>query len=227
MTPFDYVLTPGAIVFYILTIYVFYSITKKSRNLVKLEKCIDEIKIGKTKLNSWQTIEKQWQEEELWDKAHPIQAYVKNIYYSVRRFFYEIPELPRYGYRKIKRGAQRAYFGICSEDHWALAHYLSKVILQGLKDLQKNRTSLFRTGNTGDPDKDYDEAQNKYIMDEMIYAFTLNEEIANGYKEMYFPGLKNKMKPHKFQTEFLTRDEERRRVRGMKLFLKHYFSLWD
>ena len=197
------------------------------RSLTRAIKEIEDSKnpfIGKRpNLISHEDVMASFKAEEEWDSKHPIIAGIKDFYYTTRRFIYEIPELPRYGFRKIKRGIQRAYRGWADEDTWNFDHYLSKIIKEGVSKLY-TYDNCIKTGNTGDDDKDWDITETKKILEDIIYAFKINEQIQNGDREGYYPQLSKKFKK---EQNCLTRDEERRRVRGMKLFIKHYFSLWD
>jgi hypothetical protein len=204
--------------------YTLYSIVGPSSFKKRVDLAIKQCK--ERKLTPYKDLKKQWKAEEKWDKAHPIQAYVKNILWHIRHIIREIPELPRYGYRKIKRGLQRAYFGICDEDAWALDHYFSKVILIGLRRLQKLDRLNFRTKNTGNDDKDYDKKETNRILGEMIYSFDINEKIANGDIEGYYPQVIKKLSK-KRRKDYLTLQEDLRRKVGMKYFIEYYFSLWD
>ncbi len=201
-----------------------YSLFKPSDFSKKLNKAIKDVKEERiTRSWNFEEFKKEVEEKKIWNQRHPIQAYVKEIYYILRRFIYEIPNLPRYSYRKIKRGIQRAYFGICDEDSWNLCSYLSKVIRRGLSRLYWSN-STFRTSNTGNDKIDYNENKCHQIKGEIIYAFTLNEQILNGERESYMPKLSKKLKK---EFNCLTRDENRRRIKGMKLFVTYFFSLWD
>src|SRR5271154_2774894 len=100
MTLANIVLIGGTLLF----MWVIYSIGKPSNFSKDLNKSIQEVKEGKT--TPYKDILELFKQEDEYDKAHPIQAFFKDTYYTIRRFIVEIPEIPRYGYRKIKRGIQ-------------------------------------------------------------------------------------------------------------------------
>jgi hypothetical protein len=214
----------------IIGIWLLVAWAVPSQAVQSLTRAIREIEDAKNnnkplKTTPYEDNQAKWKAEDEWDKKHPIIASIKDFYYTTRRFLYEIPELPRYGFRKIKRGIQRAYRGWADEDTWNFDHYLSKIIKGGVTRLN-NLDRCLKTSNTDDEDKNWDITESKKIFEDIIYAFKINEQICNGEREAYYPNLKKSMKD-KFDSNFLTRDEERRRIRGMKLFIKYYFSLWD
>lgn len=188
----------------------------------QIRKGLEDSKAGR--VISMENLQKQWDIDDAWDKAHPVFHFIKQVYYTIRRFFYEIPSLPRYGFNKIKRGLQRGYRGWADQDVWALDHYLSKVIKESLIHLQKHKMGCPATDDTGDDEKDFDPARWHDILGEMIYAFDLNEQIANGYREGYYPQISAKDRK---EMNCLTLKEDIRRRKGMLLFIKYYFSLWD
>lgn len=215
-------------IFIILGVWCLISWAVPSQAVRSLTRAIKEIEDAKKnnkplKTSSHEDFMAECKAEEEWDSKHPIIAGIKDFYYTTRRFIYEIPELPRYGFRKIKRGIQRAYRGWADEDCWNFNHYLSKIIKEGVTKLYTYNNCI-RTGNTGDDDKDWDITETKKILEDIIYAFKINEQICNGDREGYYPQLSKKFKK---EQNCLTRDEERRRQRGMKLFITHFRSLWD
>lgn len=188
-----------------------------------LKRSIEDVKEGRVHRFCLEDFKKEQEETEKWKKEHPNLSFLKDAYWYIRHFIYELPELPRYGYRKIKRGIQRAYRGWADEDTWYLNHYLSKVIKESVTRLYKYDI-CFKIGNTGDNDKDYDLLECKKVLEDIIYAFKINEDICNGDREMYMPKLNKKLRE---EWKCLTLKEEMRRRTGMRLFNQYFLSLWD
>lgn len=187
---------------------------------MKIERC-----------TSYEALTREWKKEDLWDAKHPVRAYFKRLYRNVRAFILNIPDLPRDGYRKVKRGLQRGYRGWADEDLWGFDGYLSVVISEGLKRLKETKTGtpLVLETDCDNPD-DYDgqwykdnESKWNYILNEMIYAFEMNRKICEGEREGYVPTVPSSLQ----DMNFLTLKEEVRRRRGMLFFTQHFFSLWD
>lgn len=194
------------------------------KTLRALKRGIADCKAGRTRRWSASSFDKWCKEEKKWEKAHPVQCAFRDAFYAVRRVFYSIPDMPRDAYNEVKYAYQRVRYGWCTRDTWAFDHHLSKVIVGGVKHLRNNITGVPRVDDTGDDEKDYDIKKWEAILDEIIWAFDLNEQIANGYRENYWPE-----KPAKYAKDksYLTLKEDIRRRRGMLLFLQYYFLLVD
>ena len=190
----------------------------------KLKKAVQECKEGKTTPFKRSDFFSRFKAKRKWEKDHPYQAFVKKAYRRVRAFIYNLPELPRDGYRKIKRGIQRAYYGWCHEDTWNLEHYLAKVMYGSVKHLFKYSKTTFRTRITKNPETDYDEDESKRIREEILYALKTRFDISEGDREGYYPTLTEKQRK---KLKCLTKEENDRLNEGLKLFNKYFFSLWD
>lgn len=189
-----------------------------------LQKGIKDVKEGKVVKYNRRDFFARWRAEKKWEKAHPYQAWVKHIYYRTRAFIYNIPDLPRDGYRKVKRGAERAYHGWAHEDTWNLEHYLSKVMYESVKHLFDYNKSSFRTQVSKNPENDYDTKKSNEIKKKILYALKLRLAISNGDREGYYPQLPlNQQK----KCKCLTKDEEKRRLEGMVLLDHYWGGLWD
>jgi len=166
----------------------------------------------------------EFKREDEWMKLHPYRAFFINTYRAIRRFILNVPDLPRDGYRKIKRGIQRAYRGWSDEDVWNLHAYNARVTYAMLLNLKKNKHGYPATPNPKTGEEDYDEARWDKILDQIIYAYKLNTDIANGYRETYSPYY-----PEDLKKEFncLTQKEEMDRRIGMILFMDYFENLWD
>ncbi len=129
---------------------------------------------------------------------------------------------------KIKEFFIRGKKGWAPSDVWNLDCYLSKVIYESLVYLKKTQHGYPITIPMSDPNNEEELTRNRWhwadIMDKMIYAFKLIKDIGDGKRELYYPKADKNLR----QTlEMLTRKEDREMKRGMKLFIKHYFNLWD
>jgi hypothetical protein len=187
-----------------------------------------------TRLYKYNKSQRDW--EDALDKEFPIDAFFKKFYINIRSLIYNVPDMPKDGYRKIKRGFQRGYRGWSDDDVWEMFAFNSRVIYQMMLKLKADKHGYPctlpnpETFQFGDGSKLEDEWYNKNeeewnkILDQIIYAFKLNMDIANGDREVY-----SKYWSEKDRQEFngLTLQEEIDRRIGMQLFVEHYFSLWD
>ena len=176
------------------------------------------------KLISYEDIKKQWAKEEVYDLKHPVKAFFKRQYITIRAFIYNLPDAPRDAYRKVKRGVQRAYRGWADEDVWNLFGYHAKITYGMLLNLKNTHMGIPATMNPDTGEYDNDEKRWEQILDKMIYAYKLNIDIANGERELFNPHM-----PKKLQKEYncLTQKEDMDRRLGMLAFNHYYFSLWD
>lgn len=190
----------------------------------KLKKAVQECEEGKTVPYKRSDFFTRFRAERKWEKAHPYLAFFKEAYRVVRCFIYNIPDLPRDGYRKVKRGIQRAYYGWCHEDTWNLEHYLAQVQYESVKHLFEYSKTTFRTQVTDNPENDYDAEESKRIRKEILYALKIRFDVSEGKREAYYPSLTEAQRK-KFKA--LTKAEETRRKAGMELFDRYFGSLWD
>jgi hypothetical protein len=117
--------------------------------------------------------------------------------------------------RKCKTFFQRGYRGWATEDTWELYGYLSKVIKEGTTYLRD-----FGNGHPGEIDED----EWRKILNEIIYAFELAQEINEGNRELYISEFTLEQQK-KFSC--LTLEEFEAMNKGMKLFTEYFFDLWD
>jgi hypothetical protein len=123
----------------------------------------------------------------------------------------------------------RAFHGWGYADTWNLDAHLASVIYESLVYLKAHRYGTpIVLKNWKDPNGEEESEENekmwKVIEDEMIYAFKLAKEIGMGEREFYLPGMDNKFRK---ELKPLTRDENRKMRKGMLLFVKYFFNLWD
>lgn len=161
----------------------------------------------------------------LWDKIilHPSMNWLRWLIYNLK-------DVPNDTYRKIKRGSQRAYYGICDEDVWGLDYYLSKVILRGLKKLKESQHGCpILEGYDGENNFEKMQKEWERILDTMIWTFEVTEKIQNSeWLPRPINGWPKKQHSRLSKTfHLMTAEETRKYLIGWKNFQKHYFSLWD
>ena len=87
---------------------------------------------------------------------------------------YNAKDVPHDIYRKIKRGWQRAYWGVSDEDVWSLDYYLTKVILRGLKHLKESKCGCpYLDGFNSETDEEFAamDKEWKRMLNAMIWTF--------------------------------------------------------
>ena len=189
---------------------------KTTKDIIKGLKEVKESKISKI---NFEELEKEvfkkweWYDNCYWFIRHGIWQYIYDIPLNIKSFF------------------QRGIKGWANSDTWGFDSYLSKVIYNGLLHLKKHKHGYPITITpkiVKDPNKDidYDENEQNWndIMDKMIYAFKLANDLGTGEREFYLSKL-SKEKQLKFKC--LTKEEDKKMKMGMGLFIKHYYNLWD
>lgn len=185
----------------------------------KIEKGLQEAKEGKLEVVDISKLEKELDKK--WSQWwYPTYHFLR---YGIKNWLLEIK------YR-VPNFFHRAWYGWGKADVWGLDFYLSRIIYQSLIHLKKNKQGYpitIITKNVKDPNDIDSEANQKNwdkILNKMILAFKLANDIGSGGREFYSPKL-SKEKQLKFKC--LTKDEDQQIKEGMKLFIKHFFSLWD
>jgi len=122
----------------------------------------------------------------------------------------------------------RAFYGWGYADVWDLDAYLARIIYESLVYLKLHQNGYPITLKMSDPnDKAELELNRKNwekIMSEMIYAFKLAKEIGEGKREAYYLNVDEKTRKY---MGYLTKKEDREMKKGMNLFVKHFFNLWN
>lgn len=195
-----------------------------------LEEGIADCKAGRTSTYTVSSFKRRMREEKKWEKAHPVKHFIRECGWWIRHAFNETIEFPRNAYRTSRRGLQRGYRGWADEDTWSLSWYTSKVVLQSLKHL-KSYGILLRTGELydykkdigpdNDPDMDFNQKESDEIVKEILWAWDITAKISEGRRYAYT------VRAPKKEKKFLTLAEERRRYRGLLLWIKHFQSLSD
>jgi hypothetical protein len=150
----------------------------------------------------------------------------------LRWLIYNAKDVPHNTYRKIKRGWQRAYWGLADEDVWELDYYLSRVILRGLKKLKENKQGCPCLDGYDSTIKEESEAMFKewdMILDSMIWTFEATRKIQqNDWLMSPEKGFNVKeMVTLSKNFHVMTVEEMNRYKEGWLNFQKYYFSLWD
>lgn len=145
---------------------------------------------------------------------------------------YNAKDVPSDIYRKIKRGYQRAYFGISDEDTWSVDYYLSKVILIGLRKLAEDKQGCpMLDGYNVDSDSEFEEMDKEWkrILGTIIYTFEVTQKVQDdnwillpdkGFTEKELERLSQNF-------HVMTKEEMEKYNLGWKNFHKYYFSLWS
>lgn len=123
--------------------------------------------------------------------------------------------------REIKWFIQRGKRGWADCDVWSFDNYLNKIIIAGIERLAKNQMGC--PGEFWDETRKNDECHRwRETLEEMRQGFMAMEEQDN---HSYF-FKRNKEGQNEFDKE---RNEqlEKKVLRGLELFCKHYRSLWD
>jgi hypothetical protein len=192
-----------------------------------------DFKAGKS--YSYEELKAEWAKDDQWQKDYPYQAFFRNLYYRVRAFVYNIPDMPRDAYRTVKRGLQRGWRGWADEDVWGLFAFHARVTYAMLLRLKETKhgiplSAFPESAKTREDGNFTDEEEAKAvenwnkILDRMIYAYKLNVDIANGDRENYMPHLSEEQRR---EFNCLTQREDCERRIGMLLFDCYYFNLWD
>lgn len=126
---------------------------------------------------------------------------------------------------KIKYFIQRGKSGYSTEDLWNFQNYLCSIIPPALRHLKENSTGC--PGLLWDKEKVNDECHKwKEILEEVAQGFEAAKEIENSMGCQFKKELKNGAYTYEYDIErakLLTQKFQK----GMDLFKKYFFSLWD
>jgi hypothetical protein len=187
--------------------------------------------------------EEEWNKlEKEWNKNHPVLHFINEIwdffYYPISRFW-DYYLNPMNYYREIKYFIQRGIRGWSDRDNWCIFHYNAKVMKEMLSAYKNNgRTSIIISDlkDREPTTEEWKQAERdtEKILDQIIHAFTQAEIYGNGDLELYNEHIwKEEQKEFreemtkKYNSVFQTKEEYDKMQEGFRLFIKHYFSLWD
>ena len=193
--------------------------SKRERKIIKGIKDAKENKV--TRVTNVEDLFKDFRERR---KRHPIYYFFYDIYRRIYNFIDSIP-------LNVKTFIQRGKRGWANSDTWDFAHYLSKVIFEGLSNLKK-----YQHGNPAD----LTEGQWIDILNKIIYTFRVAKDIASG-DVIYMPtkewserkykkwtkGLKDINKKYGDNMRVLTKTQAEEFEEGFQLFQKYFFCFWD
>jgi len=141
---------------------------------------------------------------------------VREGYLYIFRFFYQISQAPNDIYSEIKYFIQRGLKGYSQRDIWEFNSYICKSNQEGLKEIRK-------CGNSCPLGVEYIEEW-AVILDKIIYAWKLTEDISNGDRQCYVPRVAKKLQ---IEWKLLSKEEEKERQEGLQLYKQYFFNLWD
>jgi hypothetical protein len=137
---------------------------------------------------------------------------------------------------------QRGFRGYSDRDTWSFAHYLSKVIRDGLLKLKKDKIGYpcsVLDKNYLDRDLTAEEeadaiASWNTILDTIIYSFDMIVKEEEGSVIYWYEGCEKSRERLKTSyaeiykdTKFLTEEEQKKIEIGKQLFIKHFHDFWD
>lgn len=174
------------------------SITKPN-NINKKENCIKYYSI------------KELQEEH--EKNCIFVKFFEEIYYMFLRFINNIRQFIKEGKWKI----QRMNKGWATCDTWDISSYISTVLIGLLKDFKKDNMSV---------PIHFSEKQWEKIIDNIIYTFTIEKEIANQETMILKKSQDKKLTEH-LDIKILTTKEIQKYNKGWEYFRKYFQCLWN
>ena len=161
------------------------------------------------------------------EKEHPILSYILDLRYVPYRIYSYIVNIPR----EVKWFIQRGMRGWAECDAWDFYNYNAKVCREVILDFRVNKggtpCDMFVIKENRNPTKKEElTAKKKWdnILGKMFYAFDLICKIGEGEREFFSPCLPQEKQ---MNLKCLTRRENEGIQEGLRLFTKHYFSLWD
>ncbi len=159
---------------------------------------------------------------------------IHKIYLYFYRLFWRIVRLPGDIRRNIRDFIQRGRRGWADSDTWSFEHYLSKIIVEGVKYLKEINHTL----PTWEEGKTELECKNEWdiILNTIINTFQVAKEVSEGYSyylplkyltEKEYKRLVKLFEDSKRRIKVLNRKETEEFEKGFDLFKEHFFSLED
>jgi len=147
-----------------------------------------------------------------------IKYYLTRFWWFIERKYNDII----YFFRSIKWFFQRGFRGYGDNDIWSLHYYLSKIIVDSVKELKKVCT--------GFPAK-LDDVKDWYkILDKIIYTFEIEQKLdeefviidknLSDYEEL-------KKIYEKYNMHIMTEEEIKEYEEGWRLFKEYFRGIWD
>lgn len=185
----------------------------------------------KTKSYTLEDLEKKWEANKRYDKAHPTRTAIKSVYYFFRYRIWGILDDAKYS---VKWGFQRMFRGFDDPSVFSYWHENAKITVKALKSLKKTksgypcillnkkeekRAELTWDKNCPELDRLYRKRWND-IMDKMIVGWEsiIKEDDVHLKTNGKYDHPRSEIKRKQLRQKF---DE------GMKLYVKYYRNLWD
>ena len=169
------------------------------------------------------------------------------VKYRIIGFIVNLPGDIKY---RWKMETQRAKRGWADSDAWGFDWYLSKVIVEGMTYLKKNKHGVPNACFEGLPEEpdgthspeSYAIAEERWasVLDTIIFTFAvrqkeLDHDLTMPWGETYFTAeelkkyqkFSNEMNQDDFEHRVMTRAEFERYQLGWKYFKKYFGSFWD
>lgn len=203
----------------------------KNNVFSKLLKGIQEAREGKTKTYSSEEFDQWIKNRDNWRKKHPVLAFLKDTWYWPGRFYQKLKDLKR----DFISFFQRGYRGWAVPDTWWWDSYNAKVQRDVIKHLRDNKTGIpgdFCYDSEKKQEIPWEEAEKAFnaVLDKIIYAFDMIVQLSDGKLEHYCPTATEQWKQDfekKFETRFITKEENDKIKEGLRLYAEHYFCLSD
>ena len=149
----------------------------------------------------------------------------KAILWSVKNWFSNLPYL----IKSVKWFFQRGYRGWADCDWWNMNNYLCEIIIPMLKELKENKH-----GCPSGLDEDFEVAEKRWNehIDDMIEAFEAAKRVLEDeyYKEVSgdsIEAIRNASGEEINKWWALSKEDQKLFNKKIKIFIKHFFSLWD
>jgi hypothetical protein len=152
--------------------------------------------------------------------------------YWHRYIWFPLSDIPR----NIKSFFQRGIRGYADSDVWSMHYYLSKVILNMLIDLKKNKHGYPATWDHDKKKWDYNEKRWDNILDEMIAGFAIIRKCEEGNDDIEYGAHLSQKEKRRIESamqekypkwRYTTKEEEDRIKKAFDLFYTYYHGLWD
>ncbi len=141
----------------------------------------------------------------------------QKTYWPVKRFIKDIP----WKIKQVKFFYQRGKRGYADCDLWSLDYYITKIMIQALKQFKNNHGGYPGHGEAETPEK-WDS-----IIEEMIVGFEAAQRVIDDdyFKTTGFPEQHKEGDAKKWIK--LSKEDQKIFKDKMKIFIKWYFHLWD
>lgn len=175
-------------------------------------------------------------------------TWLRDKYLYIYRFFNSIKEFPNNFYYETKYFIQRGRRGYSKRDTWGFYNYLTNIMVDGLKDLQKmvhGSPSGFVGSHSIDLEEESEGTKEwKRIIGEIIWVFEAIKKVNNhdwilvpdeAEREELRKFVKRLNRPHKplfrdsppHKWHLMTKAEMKRYNKGWDYLKQYFMELWD